>query len=310
MERVLAAMLMAGAVLAQVTVVLPHWPETDGFAIAALAAGGYPMGLSLLLGRGRVPTWIIHVFLQMASGLVTLGVYFGHLGRGSAVTPILYVWVSLYAFHFFTTRVAIAHVTLSCVSYAAVLVYQDDPAAPAQWVFVVGTVLVAGAIVGSLARQVRALARVDPVTGLPNRRAWEEALPVELARAGRHTQPLCVALIDLDGFKALNDERGHQEGDQFLVGAAARWADTVRETDTLTRYGGDEFAAILPDCSPATAHEILARLRAATPERLPFSAGIAVWDRNEGTTELVARADRALYEAKRAGGNRTVVAGN
>ena len=308
MERVLAAMLVAGAALAQLAVVLPHWPETDERAILVLASGGYPMGAALVLARGRTPLWVIHVFLQLATVLVTLGVYFGHLGRGSAVTPILYVWVSLYAFHFFATRTAIVHVAIVCVAYAVVLAYQDDPAAPAQWVFVVGTVLVAGAIVGSLAAQVRALARVDALTRLPNRRAWEEALPVELARAAREHKPLCVAIFDLDSFKALNDERGHLEGDRFLADAAEVWAEGVRGTDLLTRYGGDEFAALLPDCTPARARDILARLRATTPEHLCFSAGVAVWDGHESGQDLVARADRALYDAKHAGGDQTIVA--
>ena len=308
MERVLAAMLVAGAALAQLAVVLPHWPETDERAILLLASGGYPMGALLALARGRTPLWVIHMFLQMATGLVTLGVYFGHLGRGSAVTPILYVWVALYAFHFFTTRVAIVHVAIVCVAYALVLAYQDDPAAPAQWVFVVGTVLVAGTIVGSLAAQVRELARVDALTRLPNRRAWEEALPVALARAARDNKPLCVAIFDLDSFKALNDERGHLEGDRFLADAAEVWAEGVRGTDLLTRYGGDEFAALLPDCTPARAQDILARLRSTTPEHVCFSAGVAAWDGHETAHELVARADRALYDAKHAGGDRTVVA--
>ena len=308
MQRVLAAMLGSGALLAHAAMLLPHWPEVNAAAIAVLAAPGYPMAAVLVLTHGRLPRWLLHVLLQSATVLVTIGVHFGHHGSAAAATPILYVWVSLYAFYFFPRRVAMVHVGLVAVAYAAVLAIERDHAAPSQWLFVMGTVVVAGAIVGSLAREVRALARVDPVTGVANRRAWEEALPRELGRADRGGTPLCIAIIDLDSFKALNDASGHQEGDRILVALARAWAEDVRGSDLLTRYGGDEFAALLPDCVSSRAEEILARFRLRTATLVEFSAGVAQWDGHESAPALVGRADAVLYEAKRAGGGRTVVA--
>jgi diguanylate cyclase (GGDEF)-like protein len=136
-----------------------------------------------------------------------------------------------------------------------------------------------------------------------NRRAWDDELPMELARAARSGQPLCVALLDLDHFKAYNDQHGHQAGDRLLKAAAAAWQGRLRKTDLLARYGGEEFAVLLPDCGPAAAIEIAERLRTAQPEGT-CSIGVAAWDGQEEATGLVARADRALYAAKKAGRDR------
>jgi diguanylate cyclase (GGDEF)-like protein len=149
-------------------------------------------------------------------------------------------------------------------------------------------------------------ARMDALTGLSNRRVWEEELPRELARAERYGQPLSVALLDFDRFKLLNDRRGHQEGDRLLRGAAARWARELRDVDLLARYGGEEFAVLLPHSTPAEAYETIERVRAATPAGQTCSAGVATWDGRESEQSLVARADRALYEAKARGRDRTI----
>jgi Diguanylate cyclase, GGDEF domain/CHASE domain len=108
--------------------------------------------------------------------------------------------------------------------------------------------------VGALYREVRRLARTDSLTGVPNRRAWDEELPRELARAARSGQPVCVALLDLDHFKQYNDRHGHQAGDRFLKEAAAAWQAVVRRTDVVARYGGEEFAILLPDWPPRRCH--------------------------------------------------------
>ena len=163
--------------------------------------------------------------------------------------------------------------------------------------------------VDAQARQLRKLARVDELTGLPNRRSWSSELPHAIERARRDGTPLAVAMIDLDYFKRFNDEYGHQAGDRLLKSAAAAWTAQLRAVDQLARYGGEEFIALMPGCTADEAVEILRRLREDTPAGQSFSSGVALWDASETSEELLARADRALYEAKETGRGRTVVAG-
>jgi diguanylate cyclase (GGDEF)-like protein len=152
--------------------------------------------------------------------------------------------------------------------------------------------------------ELAALAQRDGLTGIPNRRVWDSELPVAMDRTRRDRVPLSVALIDLDHFKRFNDEYGHQAGDRLLKSATAAWTAAVRTTDRLCRYGGEEFGVLLPDATVEQAMEVLERVRAVTPLAQTFSAGVACWDTQEISDELVARADRALYAAKAAGRDR------
>jgi diguanylate cyclase (GGDEF)-like protein len=151
--------------------------------------------------------------------------------------------------------------------------------------------------------QLQETARTDDLTGLPNRRAWDEELPRELARAARDARPVCVAMLDLDRFKRFNDHRGHQAGDRLLKQAASAWASLLRASDMLARYGGEEFSLLLPGCTVDDAQRLVGRLRAAMPDGETVSAGIACWDETETADEFVGRADEALYAAKRSGRN-------
>jgi diguanylate cyclase (GGDEF)-like protein len=155
--------------------------------------------------------------------------------------------------------------------------------------------------------QLAALARRDGLTGIPNRRTWDSELPVAMDRARRDGVPLAVAILDLDHFKDFNDQYGHQAGDRLLKSATAAWSRMLRTTDLLCRYGGEEFGVLLPAATTDQADEVLERLRAVTPQGQTFSAGLAGWDGQEVSDELVARADRALYAAKAAGRDRVIV---
>ena len=125
-------------------------------------------------------------------------------------------------------------------------------------------------------------ARIDALTTLPNRRGWDEALSRELARARREQTPFCIALLDLDHFKAFNDTNGHQAGDRLLRRAASAWKLALRQSDLVARYGGEEFAVLLPICDLDEAMEVIERLRAATPEGQTVSAGVAAVERLRG----------------------------
>lgn len=164
--------------------------------------------------------------------------------------------------------------------------------------------------VRSQARELEALAHRDELTGAANRREWEAALPREIARATRYKRPLAMALLDLDEFKELNDEQGHQAGDLVLKETVAAWREHLRAGDLLARIGGDEFAALLPECDPSAAEEIVERLRRSTARGLTVSVGVACWDGKEEAAELMMRADRALYQAKEGGRNRSIIDGD
>jgi diguanylate cyclase (GGDEF)-like protein len=118
---------------------------------------------------------------------------------------------------------------------------------------------------------------------------------------------MSVAMIDLDHFKRFNDTYGHPAGDKLLRAAALNWRGHLRSIDQLARYGGEEFIVLLPVADGEQAVGVLERLRIVTPSGQTFSAGVAVWNGAETAAELIARADRALYQAKTSGRNRTVI---
>jgi diguanylate cyclase (GGDEF)-like protein/PAS domain S-box-containing protein len=159
-----------------------------------------------------------------------------------------------------------------------------------------------------LLAEVENAARSDALTGLPNRRALEEMLPRDMARARRGESPLCLAIVDIDHFKAYNDGHGHLAGDGFLRECALAWDSELRGEDTIVRFGGEEFLVVLPDCPIEQAAEIVERLRGVTPLGQTCSAGLAQWDLAESIDGLLGRADAALYEAKESGRNRLVAA--
>jgi diguanylate cyclase (GGDEF)-like protein len=153
------------------------------------------------------------------------------------------------------------------------------------------------------------LALTDTLTGLGNRRAWDDWIALALRDAAADAEPrLTVALIDIDHFKGFNDTRGHQDGDRLLKEAGAAWRSHLRPGDRLARYGGEEFAVLLPHCDEPCAAIVIERLRAAMPAGQTCSAGVAQWDGHEAPAQLVARADAALYAAKQTGRDRVVAA--
>ncbi len=162
-----------------------------------------------------------------------------------------------------------------------------------------------------LLEQVQRLAATDGLTKIANRRTFEATLEREVARATRSAEHISLVMIDIDHFKSLNDNHGHQAGDEVLRNVAAALSCECRDFDTPARYGGEEFAVILPGCGPEEAFEIADRLRRSVslaPSSVPItaSAGVATYPSHAGDADtLVKAADDALYASKHAGRNRT-----
>jgi diguanylate cyclase (GGDEF)-like protein len=169
-------------------------------------------------------------------------------------------------------------------------------------------------------RRVASQATTDGLTGLANRRTFDEELALEWRRAHRIGGSLALVLLDLDDFKQINDTHGHPAGDAVLRGIGGLLGAGVRQIDLAARYGGEEFVVLVPDSELAGAERLANRLRAAIakldvtspggePLGVTASFGVAVSDQVATPEELVAAADDALYEAKRAGKNRVIAAG-
>lgn len=165
-----------------------------------------------------------------------------------------------------------------------------------------------------LLAEVQRLASVDGLTGLPNRRTFNEALSREVARAERSGNALALVMIDIDHFKSVNDNHGHQMGDQVLAESAGGVLAACRGEDLPARYGGEEMAVIMPGCTPEQALAAADRIRAAlgaanvTLPGVSASAGVACFPGNANDlTSLLAAADEALYASKANGRDRTTL---
>jgi diguanylate cyclase (GGDEF)-like protein len=216
--------------------------------------------------------------------------------QGATLTSFAYLLVAVYTAHFFSRREAWLHAGVVSVAYAIAVVVNDVPRTAATYVIVVGTMWAAVTVLGSQVSHMRVQADTDPLTGLLNRAGFRVAAEREHALSARTGTPLAMVLLDLDGFKAINDRAGHAAGDQLLAELAVRWKFSLRSCDLLGRHGGDEFVLLLPATTPAQAEVALDRLRASTP--VAFSAGIADWQRDEGMEACLARADKGLYVEK------------
>lgn len=162
------------------------------------------------------------------------------------------------------------------------------------------------------------LAHEDPLTGSLNRRGMDDLLDREIARADRNGAALCIALLDLDDFKRINDTHGHHTGDRVLVHLVKVIKETLRAMDVVSRFGGEEFLIVLTDTPLDAATSTITRLQRELTKQIflcneehllvTFSAGVAIHSPLEAKPAFIMRADQALYQAKAAGKNRVVAA--
>jgi diguanylate cyclase (GGDEF)-like protein len=196
----------------------------------------------------------------------------------------------------------VAHDATTAVVTAVWPSVQPDPPS-----MVLGALALVGADAGvaldriDLVAQLADQAHRDGLTGLPNRREWDEVLGREIARAERSGRPLALAVLDLDRFKDFNDRHGHLAGDDLLRAAAQAWRASLRAPDVIARWGGEEFAVLFPDSTADEATVVLRRLRAVTPREQSFSAGVVELHPDDDADSMMAAADALMYAAKAAG---------
>jgi diguanylate cyclase (GGDEF)-like protein len=317
------------------------------FSAAAIYLGAAFVGLveSALPGGERFSVLPGAIALVLCTLLVTLGprlprsALFGLGPLGTALigvalatttgyhdAAVLYMWPAVWTAIFFGSRGTAFIVAWTAIVHAAVLVSLPPVESNLdRWIDVTVAVLVVAAVVRTLASRAEKLlgrladeARVDPLTELLNRRGLEERMQAEIARAARDEIPLGAVAFDLDHFKRVNDEHGHEIGDRVLVWLGKLLKEQARGVDVAARVGGEEFLVLLPGADDEAAAVFAERVRlevsatgrrrSGLPEALQvsISAGVASAVAPVDGPTLLAEADQALYSAKRSGRNRTV----
>ena len=297
--RVLVVMLLLSSLACLACAVMPMTSQAPVAVIATMSL--LALALALAVWSSRWPGWLQIGPLSVLGGLATI-IATAATPAGEATTAVCCVWVALYAALFFPRRLVRTYVALVAGSLAAALATNPYTGAIHTWALVVVTTAVAAEALSANVGRLNQQAVTDPLTGLLNREGLRRAGERVLAGSRRSAADLTVVLVDLDGFKAVNDRHGHAAGDRLLVDVANAWTRELRPTDLLARYGGDEFVLVLLDTDVTAAREALDRLREVSPT--PWSYGLASNRPAVGLVELLDEADADLYHAKAARGAR------
>lgn len=297
---------------------------TEGYAVTALEVLGFCLFFLIYIIRPDIVSWNIGVTLIILISLyifVPNRVVVSNIGAAFGIVGTIYC-IALRDVDL-TLLVGLSFVLLfpAIIGYAAGLRLQKGQRQ--QYALFTETVRVNQSLQEEIKRreqlelELKLQATTDPLTGLFNRRQYESLFVRELERVRRHGNALSLCVVDLDHFKKINDEHGHDAGDQVLKHVSRLFTDTLRNTDIIGRFGGEEFILLLPDTNLHCAVQVLNRLRehlqsASVPvERLniQLTATFAVTEvsaADETIEEVIRRADRALYDGKKAGRNRVV----
>jgi diguanylate cyclase (GGDEF)-like protein len=313
----MAMLFGAAALVTLIGLLAPHQPQAEDAGLAAISAAAAAVAAIVFVAGTRLPPIAFQLALAVGTVLISLAVVFNGERAGGAAggDEVYYLWVVLYAAYYFGRAAVAAQVAWIAIAYAATLAVVDPgPIAGSRWLTLVGLVIGAATLVRLLTERNRALigelsraARSDQLTGLANRRAFEEHFGRELARARRSGEPLTLLMGDLDNFKQVNDQWGHAVGDELLADVAQVFREGLRATDVPARLGGDEFAILLPGTDTEQADEIARRLAAevqAMPKHAASAVGLSYGVAKlppDGSTldDFLRVADMGLYAAKR-----------
>ncbi len=292
----MAVLYAAGSVGCVIAAAFPLSDQAPLPLFWVVAAVSAVVAAALWLFGAAAKRPVLHLGVAGCTVLKSLLIAFAVTPQGELVTAFGYLWVAVYAAHFFGRREAWRHTALITVGFGVAVWLNDAPIAPSAYVIVVSTIWVAVTVLANLTTRLRVHAATDQLTGLLNRSGFRAAAEREHALSLRTEVPLSLVVIDLDDFKAVNDWGGHAAGDQMLVELAQMWRLQLRRCDVIGRHGGDEFVLLLPATDHGQATLVLARLRDGSP--IGWSAGVAEWRREESFETCLSRADTNLYLAK------------
>src|SRR5436305_5351836 len=252
MTRVLGWFWIGGGAIGLLSLLLPHLPSANIVGLICVAGACLLGGGVLRWSPTPVSGRALPALLTVGTLMITAAVYFD--GRGDSVYALFYVWVAVTAFYFLPRWHALLQLTLAGAAYGGLLVILPAVGPVQHWVLVVGTAVVAGVLLahlrgrlGGIYQRASSAARLDPLTGLLNRRSFQEHFDIEVERSRRTERPVSVLVGDIDSFKAFNDELGSDRGDEALEALAGDLCKWKRRIDLAARIGGEEFALLLPE---------------------------------------------------------------
>ncbi len=279
-------------------------PGSGRSFLILLSLGAFAAAAIAARWAARWPRQLFHVPVAAGTLIITTAVLVSPDPVTALAAAALTAFVVVDAHLFFSGPLALAHLLFAVTSTTIALLLTGGVALPTA--LALDLVLIGfGVVIRRLVIRASSASR-DALTGLTNRRGFDEALQELMAEANRTGEPLSAVLIDLDHFKAINDTAGHEAGDRMLCRVADAWRREVPAGAVLARHGGDEFSLLLPRMTGAAALSLVRQVYTLNPD-LALSCGVAALGPRETASQLMRRADRALYDAKAAGRGRAAL---
>ncbi|KAA0017096.1 bifunctional diguanylate cyclase/phosphodiesterase [Antrihabitans cavernicola] len=303
MARTTGGLFLLGGLLGfVVTTQMPAGPG-NLMVVYGAAVASILFGIVLLIWGELLPPRYHQGLVGIATILISIAIYQSTSAIAALSLASFYVFIACDASFFFTWLRSILQSGFAVVCCIVVIVIRGDLP---WWCAVVpaGATVAVGAAVSVLGR-LASDADIDVLTGLLNRRGFDRALNAEIGKASRSGLQPALVLVNLDRFSSINEQHGYRAGDVVLQNTAETWRNLIGPRHRLARYGGDEFALLLPELSELEAMEMTEKLREVSSTGC--SAGVTSWQPGESASFLVSRADVGLYRAKQAGRNRTVL---